>query len=113
MDEDIIGLRLVTGEYVVAKRGGMDEQGDMGIDLIDPLIFEIVPGQEKGQFGMPVRPLIPLAKPGDGVTLQHRDIMFTIENLAEAIVEQYKDYTTPNDKKIIVPGSSQNIRRVK
>jgi len=105
MPEDkIIVMRLVTGEFIVAKLISIDGTCENeNYEVEDPLQFEIVQNAP-GQFGMPVRPLIPLAKPGDKITLKERDIMFMVDEPAEPIVEQYREALTPEASKILKPG---------
>jgi len=108
MTDNVIVVRLVTGEYVVAKRL---ESPVEGLVIEDPLVFDIVQNGPN-QFGMPCHPLIPLAKPGSKLTLLSRDVMFIVDDPAEPIVNQYMEAITPVNQKIVKPGDP-TFRRLK
>ena len=108
MTDNVIVVRLVTGEYVVAKRL---ESPVEGLVLEDPLVFDIMQ-RAPGQFEMPCHPLIPLARPESKLTLLMRDVMFIVDEPAAPIVNQYIEAITPTNQKIVKPGDP-TFRRLK
>ena len=111
MGDFIRACRLLTGEFVIGKikedpldKGFFAEENWI---FQDALLWQVFGKDKEGELKLGFLALVPLAKLGNTVMLQTRDIMFWISDLNEELVEKYNDVlssmsTTPS-KKIVTP----------
>lgn len=84
---DLVSIRLITGEYVIAAWAG----AELGVvHLSDPLIYEVVPGQKPRQFGVRFTPLVPLSQPGCKVPLNLSATIFVSDEVHPEIAKRFR-----------------------
>lgn len=87
--------RLTTGEFVIAD---VQEEHDGEIVCKDAVLFDVVQGpvkEGKQTFGIPMQSMVPLATPGNIVTLKVKDVLFWFEDVDGRITKQYNDALSP------------------
>lgn len=93
---ELVNIRLTTGEYIC---GIFDVKTTEGINLIDALLYDIVPGKEQGQFGVRFTPLMPLTSPGSAVCLRDGAILAVTDTIHSEIEKRYRKVVSP----LVVP----------
>jgi len=104
---DIVSIRLVTGEYVIATYAGSQNQPGV-IHLVDPLIYEVIPGKEKGQFGVKFTSLLPLGSPGCKIPLNLSATIYVSDEVHPEVAKRFQAIVSH----IVVPGKGMNTPEV-
>ena len=106
-NEQVIAMRLVTGEYVVATHD-LQNSKPGHLQLIDPLIYNIIPGSQPKEFGVQFIPLVPLGMPGSSVSLKEDAVMFIMPEVHPEVFKRFQAITS----RVVVPSKQVTPAKV-